>query len=248
VDDEQLKRRAWAGMVEFQRLIGRHAPASALIETDGFVASSVPGIPSSLMNAATPVDGSALASRLDEIERFYAAIAKWGAWIDPSATADVAALAGRGLVLDSNPVLMAAELDAIDAPHDDARVERVEMHDVGAVNDGAYGYPRPVLAPTLATFPPAGLHAYGIRDTDELASAALLIDSGDDAFVTMVATLPHHRGKHLASNLLAHALHDARQREMTTTSLQASRLGQGIYARLGYRPLGEVHLYEKRPA
>ena len=35
---------------------------------------------------------------------------------------------------------------------------------------------------------------------------------------------------------------------MTTTSLQASKLGQGIYARLGYRPLGEVHLYEKRPA
>ena len=33
----------------------------------------------------------------------------------------------------------------------------------------------------------------------------------------------------------------------TTTSLQASKLGQGIYARLGYRPLGEVHLYEKRP-
>jgi GNAT superfamily N-acetyltransferase len=248
VDGEQLKRRAWAGMVEFQRLIGRHAPASGLMETDRFVASSVPGIPSSLMNAATPVDGSALAPHLDEIERFYAAAAKWGAWIDPSASEDVAALAGRGLVLDSNPVLMAAGLDAIDAPHDGSRVERVEMHDVGAVNDAAYGYPRPVLAPALATFPPDALHAYGIRVNDELASAALLIDSSDDAFVTMVATLAHHRGKHLASNLLAHALHDARQREMTTTSLQASKLGQGIYARLGYRPLGEVHLYEKRPA
>ena len=34
----------------------------------------------------------------------------------------------------------------------------------------------------------------------------------------------------------------------TTTSLQASKLGQSIYARLGYRPLGEIHLYEKRPA
>ena len=163
MDDAQLKRRAWAGMVEFQRLIGRHAPAGGVLETDSFVASSVPGIPSSLMNAATPVDGSALAPHLDEIERFYAATPKWGAWIDPSSTEDVAALAGRGLVLDSNPVLMAAELDAIDAPDDDARVERVEMHDVGAVNDAAYGYPKPVLAPTLGTFPAGELHPYGIR-------------------------------------------------------------------------------------
>jgi hypothetical protein len=42
VDDGQLKRRAWAGMVEFQRLIGRHAPAGGVLETDSFVASSVP--------------------------------------------------------------------------------------------------------------------------------------------------------------------------------------------------------------
>ena len=64
----------------------------------------------------------------------------------------------------------------------------------------------------------------------------------------MVGTVPHHRGKHLASNLLRHALNEARERGQTTTSLQASKLGQGIYARLGYRALGEVHLYEKRPA
>jgi len=66
--------------------------------------------------------------------------------------------------------------------------------------------------------------------------------------VTMVATVPDQRGKHLASGVLAHALDEARQRGKTTTSLQASKLGQSIYARLGYRALGEVHLYEKRPA
>ena len=77
---------------------------------------------------------------------------------------------------------------------------------------------------------------------------ALLIDAGDDAFVTMVATLPHRRGHHLASNLLRAALDEAQQRGQITTSLQASKLGQGIYARLGYRALGEVHLYEMRPA
>jgi ribosomal protein S18 acetylase RimI-like enzyme len=248
VDDEQLKRRAWAGMVAFQCLIGGHAPGAGLLEADDFVASSAPGTPSSLINAATPIDRGALAPHLDEIEAFYAAIPKWGAWIDPGATEDVAALVTRGLVLDSSPVLMAAELDAIAEHGDAARVERLEMQDVGAVNDAAYGFPKPVIAPTLAAFPADGLHAYGIRIGQEVASVALLIDADTDSFVTMVATVPHHRDKRLASNLLAHALHEARRRGQATTSLQASKLGQGIYARLGYRPLGEVHLYEKRPA
>ena len=66
--------------------------------------------------------------------------------------------------------------------------------------------------------------------------------------VALGVTLPDHRGKRLASNLLAHALHEAIQRGRQTTSLQASDLGRNVYARLGYRPLGEVHLYEKRPA
>ena len=43
------------------------------------------------------------------------------------------------------------------------------------------------------------------------------------------------------------ALHEAAGRGRVTTSLQASKLGQGIYARLGYQPLGEIHLYERRP-
>jgi GNAT superfamily N-acetyltransferase len=248
VDDEQLKRRAWAGMVEFQRLIGRHAAGPAPLEHHEYVASAVPDVVASLINAAVPRDGASLAPHLDDIARFYAKVPKWGAWIDPSNTEDAAALADRGLVLDSLPVLMAAELDAIEPPENEVAVRTVSMHELGAVNDVAYENRPGTIADAIGRFPADEIHAYGIRENGELASVALLIYVGTDAFVTMVATVPHHRGKHLASNLLAHALHDARQREMTTTSLQASRLGQGIYARLGYRPLGEVHLYEKRPA
>ena len=59
-------------MVAFQRLIGEHGPAPALLERDAFVASAVPGIPSSLINAACPRDDAPLAPHLDEIARFYA--------------------------------------------------------------------------------------------------------------------------------------------------------------------------------
>jgi ribosomal protein S18 acetylase RimI-like enzyme len=247
MDDEELRRRGWRGMLAFQRLIGCHGPGPEPLEREAFVASAVPEVPSSLINAACPRDGAPLAPHLDEIADFYTDTPKWGAWIDPGNTDDAAALTERGLVLDSRPVLMAAALDAIDAPAPNRAVECTAMAEVGAVNDVAYGNPAGVIASALRGLATAEVHGSGIRVDGELASVASIIDVDDDAFVTMVATLPHHRGKHLASALLAHALHDARARNQTTTSLQASALGQSIYARLGYRALGEVHLYEKRP-
>ena len=233
-------------MVAFQRLIGEHGPAPALLERDAFVASAVPGIPSSLINAACPLDDAPLAPHLDEIARFYADIPKWGAWIDPGNTQDAEALIERGLVLDSRPVLMATPLDAVELPSN-GEIEPATMAEVGAVNDRAYGSPAGVIALALGDIHAADIRGYGIRVDGELASVAGIIDVDQDAFVTMVATVPDHRGKHLASHVLAHALEEARQRGRTTTSLQASKLGQSIYARLGYRALGEVHLYEKRP-
>jgi ribosomal protein S18 acetylase RimI-like enzyme len=246
MDDEQLRRRGWRGMVAFQRLIGRHAPAPQLLERDAFVASAVPKIPSSLINAACPRDDAPLTPHLDEIAGFYEHTPKWGAWIDPANDADAKALEQRGLVLDSRPVLMAAPLDHVELLTN-SKVEPATMAEVGEVNDRAYGSPAGVIASALGTLPATEIRGYGIRVDGELASVASIIDVEEDAFVTMVATVPHQRGNRLASTLLAHALHDAKTRGMATTSLQASKLGQSIYARLGYRELGEVHLYERRP-
>jgi hypothetical protein len=41
-------------------------------------------------------------------------------------------------------------------------------------------------------------------------------------------------------------LHDARERGCATTSLQATKLGHSIYARLGYRDVGAVQMWERR--
>ena len=186
-------------MVAFQRLIGEHGPAPALLERDAFVASAVPGIPSSLINAACPRDDAPLAPHLDEIAGFYEHTPKWGAWIDPANTRDAEALTERGLVLDSRPVLMAAPLDAVELPAT-ARSSRATMAEVGEVNDRAYGSPAGVIASALGEHPRGGDPGYGIRVDGELASVASIIDVDDDAFVTMVATLPHRRGNHLASS------------------------------------------------
>jgi GNAT superfamily N-acetyltransferase len=167
-------------------------------------------------------------------------------WIDPGATADAEALAAKGLVLDSTPLQMAAPLDEVEREAH-RRVGRATMDEVGVVNDAAYGMPPGTIGDALAGVPSSEVHAYGIRELREAVSVAIVQDVGEDAFVTFVATLPAYRGERLASCVLAHALHEAEERGQRTTSLQASKLGQSIYARLGYKALGEIHLYERRP-
>jgi GNAT superfamily N-acetyltransferase len=204
----------------------------------------VPSSNSSLINAVVPNVDASVAPHLDEIERFYADIPKWGVWNDPGNAADAGALRDTGLVLDSTPVLMATPVKSVERTPD-PRVGRVTLEEIGAVNDAAYGIPSGTIGSALAGIRPSDVRPYGIRDGDEAVSVAVVQDVDDDAFVTFVATLPDHRGNRLASTILSAALHESDAR---TTSLQASKLGQSIYARLGYRPLGEIHLYEKRPA
>ena len=62
----------------------------------------------------------------------------------------------------------------------------------------------------------------------------------------MVATLERARGRGLATALMRQALLEARERGMETTSLQATRMGAPIYARLGYRDLGAIQMWERR--
>ena len=243
MDHADLAQAAWRSIAAFQRLFGLHAADAELLEHDAFVASRVPATHSSLINAA--VARGPIAPHLDELARFYEGQPKWGVWIDPAHTDEAQALTKRGLVLDSAPILMAAELTELG--HPDRQVVRVSLDEVGVVNDAAYDLPAGTIGDPVSCLPAHDLHAYGIRELKEAMSAGLFYDVGDDTFVSFVATLPANRGERLASRILAHALHEAQERGQHTTSLQASKLGQGIYARLGYQPLGEIHLYERRP-
>jgi GNAT superfamily N-acetyltransferase len=245
VDDADLTHAGWRSLVAFQRLFGLHPPDAELLEPDGYVASRVPASHASIVNAVVPT--GPIAPHLDDIERFYSGQPKWGVWIDPAATDDVQALRERGLVLDSTPVLMAAEISQTERGHD-RQAGHVSLDEAGMVNDAAYDLPADTIGGPLSSFPSTDIHAYGIRELKEAMSVALVLDVADDALVTFVATLPANRGERLASRVVAHALYEAGQRGARTTSLAASKLGQNLYARLGYRPLNEIHLYEKRLA
>jgi GNAT superfamily N-acetyltransferase len=63
----------------------------------------------------------------------------------------------------------------------------------------------------------------------------------------MVAVVPEARGRNIAGKLLGHALADAAERGLETSTLVATRLGRPVYERLGYRPFGVLQMWERRP-
>jgi GNAT superfamily N-acetyltransferase len=239
--------RQWAGIVAQVRLLGANSPRATLIEADGMVASVMPTAPaSSLMNVALAVDPAQPPRGLEQLaERFREGGArKWGLWVAGDDQRAAHAAQEQGMVLDSRPAPMVATLS--DLPFDHAPERRhADLATVGRINDLAYAFPEPKLAPAIANLPDAVL-AYGAQHDDAIAAVAMAYDIADDTAVWFVATLPHAQRRGLAAATLRRLLLDARERGQQTASLQASQAGRPLYERLGFASVGELHLYEKR--
>ena len=91
---------------------------------------------------------------------------------------------------------------------------------------------------------PAG---YKVDHNGSPAAVALALHHGDDCGVSFVATVPKARRRGLASAVMRQALTAARQNGCTTTTLQATDVGEKLYANLGYRHLCVMQLWERRP-
>lgn len=234
----------WAGIVALVRLQGEHAPNARLVEQDGMVASVMPVAPaSSIMNCALAVDPEQTPSRLHELAEAFkeGGARKWGLWVDGDDERAANAARAQQMVLDSRPAPMVADLNEL--PFDDAPPRtRPNLATAARVNDLAYGYAEPKLAPAIAALPPTVL-TYG-----DDHSVAMAYDIDDDTAVWFVATRPESQGQGRAGSLLRRLLLDARARGQATASLQASPKGKPLYARLGFTTVGTLHLYEQQLA
>jgi GNAT superfamily N-acetyltransferase len=241
MDDATLRARAHAALVAHTRLLATHG--GSLHVQDGWIACVLPDVPrSSVLNC---VVGEPDVGRAQAI---YAAagVEKWGVWLDSSHVAAARRLEDEGLVLDSVPVVMGAELDAMDL-RDAPRTQPVDLRALGAVNDRAYGYEDGRLERTLAAVPATAVDPHAVHEDGEPVAVTFAFDIGDDASVGWVATLPRARRRGLASGVIRAALRNARRRGRTSTTLWASAMGAPVYERLGYRTLGHLHLWERRP-
>jgi GNAT superfamily N-acetyltransferase len=245
---------------DFLEMMSRASPGARVIERDGVAALVVPAVPRrSIPNSVIYRDAAALGAALDELAAAYAdaGVEAWTVWVPEFDREAAELLQGAGHAFDGEPAAMVldlAELQGLDIG--DLEWEPADsMPLLGELNDRAYEHPPgDGYAPAFAQLPESvDLRLYLARVDGEPASVLATMDHqpvdgapGPDCGIYWVATLAEYRGHGLSSKLLWTALAEARKRGCATSSLQASGMGEPIYAKLGYRSPYRYALYERR--
>jgi ribosomal protein S18 acetylase RimI-like enzyme len=209
----------------------------------------VPAAPESpTLNAAVALDPDEAVGHLAELSERWreAGVRRCGVWLDGSAVRVAGALERAGLSLTASSPGMGAALDALTLPHHNGRVPHADLSTVGRVNDLAYGNPDARLERTLTPLPRGVLRGFRADHAGRPASVALAMHHGGDCGVSFVATVPAARRRGLASLVMQGALRDAAEHGCTSTTLQATDVGQRLYDSLGLRRLCDMQLWEQR--
>jgi GNAT superfamily N-acetyltransferase len=219
--------------------------ASRWVERDGVGALVSPTAPErSLVNAVVCERGADLPAAYERLEAEYAEVNAWTVWVPESETESAAFLESRGHKLDAAPAMMALDLRTFSpqGPLPDWKPGTVE--ELARINERAYPWRDGSLERAIlgSAFDDVEFRLY----VAEGASVLGIDDCDGDAGVFFVATLPEARGRGLAGGLLAAALVEARDRGCDISTLQATKMGEPVYARLGYQRLGAIQMWEKR--
>jgi GNAT superfamily N-acetyltransferase len=99
---------------------------------------------------------------------------------------------------------------------------------------------------TVEGAPPGVFRLYATREEGRAVAVLATIHHQGDCGVYLVATEPAAQRRGLSGALMLHALVDAREAGCETTTLQATRAGAPVYARLGYRDNGAIEMWERR--
>jgi ribosomal protein S18 acetylase RimI-like enzyme len=184
---------------------------------------------------------------VEELARLYkdARVRRWGVWLDGSASLAAQSLAQAGLTVTAASPGMGAGLEEL-AVNADAPAP-ADLATVGRVNDQAYGNFDGRLERTLTPLPNDVLKGYRVDVDGSPASVALALHHNRDCGVSFVATIPKARRQGLATKVMRQTLADAVKSGCTTTTLQATEVGERLYLNLGYRRLCLMQLWEARP-
>jgi GNAT superfamily N-acetyltransferase len=251
MDDGVLSNRLWEGFGQLQALLGGHAGPGSVIVREGLIASVVPTAPESpTLNAAVAIEADRAPEHIAELRQRYseAKVRRWGVWLDGRASLAAQALTHAGMVVTTASPGMGADIDELASRKTTTTDPPTEadLETVGRVNDLAYGNYDGRLERTLAPLPNGILHGYRVDHDGTAAAVALALHHNEDCGISFVATVPKARRHGLASKVMRDALQAAQSRGCTTTTLQATDVGERLYRNLGYRHLCVMQLWELR--
>jgi GNAT superfamily N-acetyltransferase len=222
------------------------------LERDGVLAALAPAAPErAVVNSVIYESAHGLAAAYDEIAAAYAEIgATWTVWVPPEDARVADFLDSAGHFLDAEPAVMSLDLrEGVERPADGALEDWTADGDpsvVGPLNDRAYDFGTDSFTRALANLSSDGLEVYVARRDGAAVGCLTITDHERNADVELVAVVPEARGHGIAGKLLGHALADAAERGMETSTLVATRLGRPVYERLGYRAFGALQMWERR--
>jgi GNAT superfamily N-acetyltransferase len=250
-DEAGWQRLIRDGQPAFGQVMAEVAPDAELFERDGVVAEIFPSAPDrSVFNSVFYEESEPLIALLDEVAAAYrdAGVRAWTVWAPEADGAAAEALKAAGHKLDAKPRDMAMALRELPAREPDPELAAREQYDLATmarINEVAYGYAEGAFAPVERSPMPDLRVYFADLDGEPVSTLAIWAHMGD-ALVAWVAPLPEARGRGLSTRLLALALEDARDQGLETSTLQATKLGLPIYAKLGYRDFGAMHMWERR--
>ncbi|MFL5871759.1 MAG: GNAT family N-acetyltransferase [Solirubrobacterales bacterium] len=222
-----------------------------VIEPNGVFAGVNPRVPErSIFNSVVYEDEAKLVAAYDELAAVYADCGcAWTVWVPEGDRRAAALLENAGHTLDAAPRAMGMELDAFEAPEvggiDWART--IDIEAAALLNDRVYGYPEGTWIRGCGR-EPEGLITYVARLDGRPASTVAARHADGDCSIWSVATAGWARGRGLANALMCLALEEGSEAGCTTTTLQATKLGAPVYAKIGYRDFGALQMWEQRPA
>jgi ribosomal protein S18 acetylase RimI-like enzyme len=242
--------RVVESMFHWYRLMGGASEGARAVERDGVLASVVPAAPErAVVNAVLYRSAEGLEAAYDDVAGAYGEIgAKWTVWVPPGDQEAARLLEARGHVLDAEPMAMARELDDVERPSAEELPEWTaegSLEEVGQVNDRAYSFGTDSFSRALRTLPDGVAGIYVARDGGEPFGCLVAVDHGGNTEIQMVAVLPRARGRGIAGKLLRHALADAAERGMESSTLIATKMGYPTYERAGFRPLERMSMWER---
>jgi GNAT superfamily N-acetyltransferase len=243
--------RLLGGLRHWYRLVASASPGAHVVELDGVQATVVPAVPErSVFNAVVYGEAERLGDALPALSDAYqrAGVEAWTVWVpDGDPARDL--LAGAGHRLDATPAAMTRELDGLRRPGagtlDDWTAEG-EPSAAAEVNDRAFPFGDDSFARGISGLDTAATRVYLGRVEGRAVAATLVSEHERNAEIDCVAVVPEARGRGLSAELMGHALVDARERGMETTTLVATALGRPVYERLGYRSIGPIEMWERR--
>jgi ribosomal protein S18 acetylase RimI-like enzyme len=247
---------AWDRMLEsmwiFFRTVPEGSQGGRCIELPGVLAGVTPAVPErSIPNSVLYRDEASLEAALDELAAVYdeAGVLAWTVWVPNFHERARQLLADAGHVLDANPEGMVAPVDQVEPPRaeDPDPDPEPRLEDLARINDLAYGT-GDAFARMMGEGPADPASTYIARVDGEPAASTVTWHHGGDCSIWWVATVPEARGRGLAPGLMRRAIADGREAGCDITTLQATKAGQPVYEKLGYRGLGAIEMWERRRA